>query len=1230
MARPNENLALSSELSIEEKKRLLLELKLKGKTPPPDASESSIVKRPPDAPVPISSGERSLWTAHSVSDHPAAYNLISAYHVKGTLDPHYLQSALQATIDQHENLRSSYSYENSQLVKRIEPNPTAQLELSQCDKSQNLRANAKQVAKTPFELTKAPLLRLTLISQNDRDHVLVFSIHHIICDEWSVRLFWETFSRHYNGLCSGKPVFEKEPTYTYSDYLYCKYAKPNPDLQTRNLAFWQRELDALPSPLTLTNRPHPPTASQKGALWQSELPQSLCSKVERLLSDQHATPFSTYLLAFYGLLRGQTGQKDLVIATPIAERQSKDAESLIGYFLNTLPVRLELDEEIPINESLEAVQSKFLEAAEHQHIPIEALLEIARPNGRTGRHPLYHAMFVFQDETTKSDSLDLADCETTPVLVDTDSSKFGISIFVKRRRDGTTILIEYRTDLFDAADIEAITERYIDLIGQLAEQPNAPLRSLFKCPRPALPLPESGPPLEPSNKNSVLEFLANLPVDPQKLALQSQLYYCTYAELTRDTDQIAKVLLAQGAAAGDTIAVWGNRSARTVLAIVGILKAGCTYLAIDPKNPIERIQDMMTDSGATLLIAPEEAPAFDSRTSFKIQMLADLLEYRSDTQAIALPEINSDQIAYLIYTSGSTGRPKAVEVTHGNLLYSTRARMKYYDRDPGRFLLLPSFAFDSSVAGLFWTISTGGTLFIPDSIEALDPERLTQFVSVHQIQTSLCVPTLYRHMLDWGTTKLSSMKTMIVAGETCPVSVVNKHLKTLPDCELFNEYGPSEATVWASVHKFAKGDINIAPIGRPIPGSIIRILDDKGERVPAGEIGELHIGGPGVSRGYRNQKSLAESRFVTTADGTRLYASGDFAKWGDDGELIYRGRNDEQVKIRGHRIELSEIERHLENIPGVQAAAVVLQKSDPEPSPSESTLESLINELPESLIAEALDRIEQSTRKHRYIKRREEDEFEVAINLKSNDFVTPPRKAQKDWLIGQLINETAEDLKHLDKVSRTFVKGKDHQLNEGVRDLSHERLNEREFMEEWQRPLMAEMARFVAEQRGDVLEIGYGRGVSAEYIQTHTPRSHTIIEMNASSIEQHYELWRKRFPESKISMHHARWQDVLPKLGKFDGILFHTYPMNEQEFVDYILNSITFAEHAFADMASHLKPGGVFTYLTTEIDSLSRRHQRALFQHFSEITSKVVPVSPLEDTIDSWWSQSMVVLKATK
>lgn len=1240
MGQTNENSECSSKLSMAEKKRLLLEMKLKGKSRSDPASQiEPTPKRAKESTYPMSNGERSIWAAQAISDHPESYNLISAFQIEGDFDIPRLSNAIRNTIKEHENLRSTYSLSNTTLVKQVHESAHFELETRQVQTFKEAKAEAIRISKVPFTLEEHPQVRAVLISAEKEQHLLVVSIHHIACDEWSLSLFWEAVSFYYEaGFRDGSNPIRPVPL-SYSEYLHLKEEKASTDKKKNDLAYWEKELSGVAEPLALSaDFAYPGTRSAKGALQELELPRSLGQKLKELCRKEKFTPFVPLLLAYYLMLRKQSEHEDIVIGTPVADRQTETSEAIVGYFLNTLPIRIRSTPEDSILKLLHSLRNKFLDGLEHQDVPIEKLVQKLSTQRGGGHHPLFQTMFVYQDQTDARESLTLPNCKVEPILIDTETSKFDLTLFTVRDGDDLKLLAEYRTDLFLPESIERFLYRYLRVLEQVVESPELTVNDVQYISREEqskIECWEKGEPYTPPASRSILDQIFSSDRDANAIALDAVDGTLSYRELDIQSDKVARSLLSKGLSTGEVVAIMGHRSRDTVIAIVGILKAGGAYLAIDPNYPKERINKILTESNAFAIIDSSTSITDRKASPKTILQLEELLDANSDYSNEPLPLIQSNQLAYLIYTSGSSGQAKSVAVSHANLLYSTLVRREYYNLSPSPFLLLSSFSFDSSVAGLFWTLSGGGTLVLATQDQVRDPELLCALVKEKNIQASLCVPTLYRHIIDWNSTSLESLRTMILAGEACSPKLASDHLKRLPKCRLYNEYGPSEATVWASVHEITTDSYRSVPIGRPIPGLEIRVLNANGRRVGIRELGEIHIGGPGLAIGYHNQPVMTAGKFRLDSNRTRLYATGDLGCWNDGGLLEYRGRNDTQVKIRGHRIELAEIEETLSEITGAEQVVVVTRQRESDTS-SEHTLEELITQLPESEVTKALDQIESgpratdssnNPRASRTIRRRD---LTVSFDFNRDDFIAPPRKAQRDWLIGQAINEIADDLEHLDNLATTFVKGTDHSLKNETRDLTEAKLTEREFMESWQTPLMREMAAFATEGKGNVLEIGFGRGVSADFIQSGHPSSHTVIEMNPSSIEQHFKPWRKRHNEADIRLYQGRWQDVIPKLGAYDAILFHTYPMNEQEFVDYILNSITFAEHAFAEMAAHLKTGGVFTYLTTEIDSISRRHQRALFKHFSEISYKVVPVIIPEDTIDSWWAKSMVALKATK
>ncbi len=739
---------------------------------------------------------------------------------------------------------------------------------------------------------------------------------------------------------------------------------------------------------------------------------------------------------------------------------------------------------------------------------------------------------------------------------------------------------------------------------------------------------------------------------PQAFALLFENQTLTYRELNSRANQLAHRLLKRGVKANTLVALRVERSIEMVVGMLGILKAGGAYLPIDPAYPVERQRWILQDAKTDLLLTQSHLSAI------QLPSHVESLDLGWETIATEPPTNlsfagSSENLAYAIYTSGSTGTPKGVLVTHGNLLHSTLARFSYYTEPVGTYLLLSSHAFDSSVAGIFWTLCQGGTLVLPHEYSQQTAFELADLVTRHRISHLLCLPSLYAVLLDQFT-QLGSLKTVIVAGESCPPALVERHHALLPGATLFNEYGPTEATVWSTVYRCERGPTSgNVPIGRPIPGTQAYILDDQLQPVIAGLTGELFIGGPGITRGYFNRPELTAERFIlnpfTQNTGPRLYRTGDRARFLPDGNIEFLGRSDNQIKLRGHRIELEEIEAVLKQHPAVQDAVVVVaekQRATPLNGEAEElilrSLAAMNPDAAERLLAEieagsigtgvAKDSSKSSPNQNgapdQHV--RQLPAFEIALQIKRPDFIQPPRVSQRKWLLNRALDDFQDDLLQLDSHAKHFVPGADPDLATLITDRSQAELSEQEILEDWHIPLMKSMAQAVAETRGDVLEIGFGRGLAASFIQACEVRSHTIIECNESVISRFYTPWRARLANRDIRLARGKWQDAIHGLGEFDGIFFQTYPLNEQEFAEYLSRSVVFAEHFFPIAARHLKPGGAFTYLTHEIDSLSRRHQRLIFQHFRSFTLSVERLKLPTDCKDLWWSDSMAVVKATK
>jgi amino acid adenylation domain-containing protein len=720
----------------------------------------------------------------------------------------------------------------------------------------------------------------------------------------------------------------------------------------------------------------------------------------------------------------------------------------------------------------------------------------------------------------------------------------------------------------------------------------------------------------------------------------------TRETLARSAGAIAHALRRLGLDAGARVGLVMDRTPTAIAAMLGILEAGYAYVPLDPEYPEERTRFVIGHAGIRVAVTTGE---LRSKVASLVSEVI-VCEHRlpATTPVDTLPSIQPQQIAYVIYTSGSTGRPKGVPVSHHNLHVSTEARFQYYRDTPERFLLVPSLSFDSSVAGIFWTLAAGGTLVMASQEDVSDPRRLASLIREHRVTDLLCIPALYRELLRHSGPDLGSLRRVIVAGEPCPPRLVGLHLHAMPGVALFNEYGPTEATVWATVHLCTAADASAArvPIGRPIPRAGAFVLDACQQPLPVGVPGELYLAGGGLAAGYLEDPQQTQQRFLTRAlpviGATRLYRTGDRARWRRDGVLELMGRTDDQIKLRGYRIEPGEIAAALEEHPDVDRA-IVMAASHRSPDSGHDDLSQMLSGLPpadieafvvdaESYPAEDSSRVRDDGQERvpdeptRVVSR---DRFRLALRSDAG-FVSTPREAQRNWLLGRALEEFAGDLEHLDRLAATLVSGYDHHLDRDLHDVSRQALTDQQIMEDWQTPLMRAMAGHVTSSHGHVLEIGFGRGVSAEMIQHFGVASHTIVEPNDHSVRRYFEPWRRRHADRNISLLRARWQDVDERLGLFDGVFFHAFPMNEREFSEYVLRSVTFAEHAFGPMAAHLRDGGVFTYLTTEIDSLGRGHQRSLLRHFRSFSVHVEPLAVPEDTRDSWWAQTMVVVKAVK
>ena len=1219
-------------------KRALLEQRLKGTGKP--TPEPLIPGRDTSQPAPLSAGQRRIWFLHQENPDDPAYTMHQTFILDRTVDRERFRDAVQTVVDRHEALRCAIVERDGELVMADDDGLPIAIDVidhrsrPEAEREAAALAAATERVGTPFDLGRPPLLRLLWQQLRDDRQWLTLTVHHIIADEASLELFWRETCSIYASRLAGEAIALPPLARQYGDFAAWEHTWLDTAEATAQRSWWRTRLADAPGAAPLPGAPLTGSDPERpsGALAAHPLPASLSGQVETLARQGHTSPFIVQLAGVFALLYRYTGATDLAIAIPASLRSRPELVSIVGFFLNTLVIRVSLEGTHSFRDILETVRRETLAAFERQQVPFDRVMtDLRLAQGGEAARP-FRVMVVQQQDPLAAFSLPGIRAEYRQL--DAGSAKFDLTLFAGSG-PSAALMAEYRTDRLTATAAEALLRHWAHLFGELTASPDVPLAKVAMMPpvERATVVDAWNDTARPLPDTTVTARIAERAAEaPDAVAVRCGTEQRTYGELEEQAGRLAARLRERGLKPGDIAGICLPRSADLPVAILAALKAGGAYLPLDPGYPAARLAAMIADARPALVISDGSGTRPWGDADVPVVAIG---EAHGDGPSTASARASGgDDPAYLIYTSGSTGTPRGVVVSHRNLLASTLARQEYYPDPPRGYLLPSSAAFDSSVAGIFWTLVSGGALVIPEDGGHADPDHLADLIERHRLTHILAIPSLYRHLLELRPDALGSLTTVIVAGEACPPDLPAAHFQRLPDCGLFNEYGPTEATVWCSVfdcrEPFEGGTV---PIGRPIPNARLYVVDRDGNPLPPGIEGELLVGGAGVTTGYLNHDDATAARFIPDPfsgdPAARLYRTGDRACWTPDGHLLFRGRVDNQVKLRGHRIDPGDIEAALLAHPDVREAVVV-----PVRRGTDGTLEELAERVPPSTLAALLDAVEAlpdpdaGTEAPSWQRRVDGADFRLSLTVRRDGFVAPPRAAQRNWLLGQWFSEAAADLEHLDALAKRFVTGSDQR--DELYDDATEALSADAIMEDWQTPIMKAMAEQVCGSHGDVLEIGFGRGVSAGFIQAEGVRSHTIIEPNRYIAETLFPEWRRGYPGRDIRLVRGRWQDVLDRLATYDGVFFHAVPLSEEEFAEQMVHSITFAEHFFATAAALLRPGGAFSYLTTEIDSLSRRHQRALFEHFSAIELRRQPLDIPPDTRDLWWADSMVIIKATK
>lgn len=890
-------------------------------------------------PTVLSFGQQRLWLLQQLFPDNPFYQYSHLYRFRGLLDIDRLEAAFGQVIQRHAILRTGFQQMEDgirQAARAYVPPKIIQHDLSHLHQSEARAAaeeKIKSISKRPFDLNEPPLLRLNLLKLSQEEHWLLLDIHHIIGDRWSLELINSEVAEYYRS-------FEQEQTHTptalpfqYADYARHQQAR---GIDEKDLAFWRKELAGELPVLALPHdfgRPSEPRF--RGATIHRQLTATLSDQLKQLSKAQETTPFTLLLAAFKTLLFRYTGQEDILVGSPFSNRDRLELEQLVGFFNETLILRSAVSADLPFTDLVSNLKGRVLQALPHKNLPFDALVRELQ-QGRDGHYnPLFQAMFLYN---TPVSALNFGEqLQVVEEMVNLQVAKFDLTLFVNEKEEGLKLSMEYDTALFKPRTVNQLLEHFEQLLIDVAEHPNTALGSIKLLPdaeQQHIINILSGPSHpQPTVAGIHQLFEQQAQVNPNKTAVAAGQESFTYQALNEQADRLARQLIAEGVKTMDVVGLYCDRTASLFVGMLGILKAGAAYLPLDPNYPEERIRFMLDDAGVKWIVTRQvfegQLPADDQQHTIFLDTPAN-----NTTSVLPLPPVTQDANAYVIYTSGSTGRPKGVTISHRNLIHSTTARFDFYPEAPSSFLLLSSFAFDSSVAGIFWTLCSGGTLVLPPKRIEQDMHTLAELIKTQSITHTLLLPSLYHLLLRYGeAADLHTLQCVIVAGEACPSSLVAEHFRSIPQARLYNEYGPTEATVWCIAHEIKPEDTEgPVPIGRPISNMQALILDSGQQVVPVGVAGELYITGRGISSGYLNRPALTKERFLpvpfAAPSAEKMYKTGDLVRLRDDGVLEYLGRTDHQLKIRGYRVEPEEIANQLLKEPGIHDAVVIANKSN--------------------------------------------------------------------------------------------------------------------------------------------------------------------------------------------------------------------------------------------------------------------------------------------------------------
>ncbi|MDQ1026932.1 amino acid adenylation domain-containing protein [Streptomyces umbrinus] len=900
-------------------------------------------------PLPLSAGQRQMWFHNRLRPDSDEYLVTLALRLTGTLDVPALRHAWDGVLARHEILRTRYRLRDGSPEQVIDPATAGTLTLEDLTalpaphrESTVLERIAHEGAR-PMDLEREWPVRGTLLRCAPEEHVLVLIVHHIACDAWSTAVFAQELGALYrHGTSDGDPL---PPATQYADYALWEHERALRGEFDGHLAHWRRLLDGL-TPLDLpADRRRPAVRGDDAGTVTRRLPDRTAAAVRETAARAGTTPFGVLLTAFQALLARYTGRDDITVGTVSSLRGRPEWARMMGYGVNSLVVRTRWDGDPTFAKLLENVRQTVLDAFDHQDVPFPLLVAELEPDRDLSRTPLFQTLFTLRPQTVTD--FGLPGVASVPVRPPRARARFDLSLVVDEAPDGAfTARLEYATELFDRATAERMLAQYVRLLEAATAHPDAPLSALDlldEADRARLTAPPARPDTDTRPIHRAFEEQAARTPDATAVSYGHE--RLAYAELNARANRVARLLRARGAGPGSLVGVLLDRGTDLLPALLGILKSGAAYVPLDPAAPAARLELVLADTGAPLVLT--DSAHGERLTGRYAGLILDLDRERSRLESLSAadlgPAAHLDDRAYVIYTSGSTGRPKGVEVTHRNvrrLLATAREHLAFDEHDV--WTLFHSHAFDVSVFEMWGALLHGGRLVVVPLDTARSPDDLIDLLAAERVTVLSQTPSAFRGPVSAaadGDPRLGrlALRAVVCAGEQLGIPELGPWFDRMdPDrTSVLNMYGITETTVHATCHRVTRTDVDSGagnPVGHPLADLAVRLLDPHGAPVPAGVPGEIHVSGPGVARGYLGRPRLTAERFVPDPygpPGSRMYRSGDLARHRTDGVLEFLGRIDDQVKIRGFRVEPGEVETVLAAHPAVREAAVVVQEDGP-------------------------------------------------------------------------------------------------------------------------------------------------------------------------------------------------------------------------------------------------------------------------------------------------------------